>query len=256
MSDKFPPKAVANLILSLGNSGFSDILLKTLEPICRPDHLSLLHFHPEGEITYICSANTPDHPISPAQQQLYLSTYSQYDPNKSLVSSIKDEEEVLVKRLKPDEIGNGGYRQLWYREIGIMDRVSIISAADKGAYCLNLFRIEQEFSDDELDDITHLRDLLSGLMIKHSRLAGSLSNFMTREVQINHLVERLKLINAQLTPRETEVSARILLGMSSEGIALDLGIKRESVHTYRKRAYARMNISSQNELFALCLTSK
>ena len=77
---------------------------------------------------------------------------------------------------------------------------------------------------------------------------------MTRDTQIETLMERLTRIETNLTQREKEVCARILLGMSSEGIGLDLGIKMQSVLTYRKRAYARLNISSQNELFALCLS--
>ncbi len=49
------------------------------------------------------------------------------------------------------------------------------------------------------------------------------------------------------------VLARIVCGMTSEGIALDLGIGVNSVLTYRKRAYAKLRIGSQNALFALCL---
>lgn len=36
-----------------------------------------------------------------------------------------------------------------------------------------------------------------------------------------------------------------------EAIALTLGIRRNTVLTYRKRAYARLGISSQNELVRL-----
>ena len=55
----------------------------------------------------------------------------------------------------------------------------------------------------------------------------------------------------QLSPREIEVCVRIMLGITSEGIGIDLGISRNTVLTYRKRAYARLNISSQNQLFRL-----
>jgi DNA-binding CsgD family transcriptional regulator len=40
--------------------------------------------------------------------------------------------------------------------------------------------------------------------------------------------------------------------MSSDAIALELGITPNSAVTYRKRAYSRLGIASQNELFALC----
>src|SRR5262249_55197346 len=52
----------------------------------------------------------------------------------------------------------------------------------------------------------------------------------------------------ELSQRETDVCARILYGLSYYGIALDLGIGKESVMTYRKRAYKRLGIGSQREL--------
>jgi len=48
---------------------------------------------------------------------------------------------------------------------------------------------------------------------------------------------------------------RILLGYTSVGIGLDLKIAQSSVVTYRRRAYEKLDISTQNELFTLCLTA-
>lgn len=60
--------------------------------------------------------------------------------------------------------------------------------------------------------------------------------------------------DGSLSKREGEVCARILYGLSTCGIALDLGIGKESVMTYRKRAYARLRIASQRELLVWYLT--
>jgi DNA-binding CsgD family transcriptional regulator len=49
------------------------------------------------------------------------------------------------------------------------------------------------------------------------------------------------------------VSLRILSGFNSEAISMDLGISLQSTFTYRKRAYEKLDISSQNELFAIVL---
>lgn len=65
--------------------------------------------------------------------------------------------------------------------------------------------------------------------------------------------ERLRTVAPLLSPRELEVCIRIMLGVTSEGIGIDLGISRNTVLTYRKRAYARLNISSQNQLFRLVM---
>ncbi len=54
--------------------------------------------------------------------------------------------------------------------------------------------------------------------------------------------------------RETEVCAAIVQGMTSEAIALKLGISVNTVLTYRKRAYMRLGISCQNELLRFILS--
>ena len=58
---------------------------------------------------------------------------------------------------------------------------------------------------------------------------------------------------ARLTGREQEVCLRILAGFSSEAISADLDIGLQSTLTYRKRAYQKLGISSQSELFAIVL---
>ena len=56
-----------------------------------------------------------------------------------------------------------------------------------------------------------------------------------------------------LTERELDVCARLLQGMTQEGIACDLGLSLPTVKTYRNRAFSRLGIHFRNELFALAL---
>jgi DNA-binding CsgD family transcriptional regulator len=58
-----------------------------------------------------------------------------------------------------------------------------------------------------------------------------------------------------LSSREAAVCARIVTGYSNEAIALDLDLSFHSVRTYRRRAYAKLQVTSQNELFALILNN-
>ena len=53
-----------------------------------------------------------------------------------------------------------------------------------------------------------------------------------------------------LTPREAEVCASIVLGCTVLGTGQNLNISAHTVATHRKRAYSKLGISSQNELFA------
>lgn len=244
----------AELILALGGASFPPKLLEVLAPHVGISHLSLVHLEEKDSVTYVFSASDDQVNITKTMQQLYLSIYYRLDPNKEFLDHFDKDHEILLRRLQAEAITDLDYRRLWYKKMGIVDRVSILTRADKGLYCLNLFRTDREFSAAEISLLEDLSNMLSALSVRHARLSGSLSSFMTRDTQITTLMERLAHIDSSLTRRELEVCSRILLGMSSEGIALDLEIKMHSVQTYRKRAYARLGITSQNELFALCLT--
>jgi DNA-binding CsgD family transcriptional regulator len=54
----------------------------------------------------------------------------------------------------------------------------------------------------------------------------------------------------RLSPREAEVCAGIILGYSTVAIGLNLQIAFDTVATHRKRAYKKLGVCSQNELFA------
>ena len=64
---------------------------------------------------------------------------------------------------------------------------------------------------------------------------------------------RLAAVAPSLSARERDVCALIASGLTSEGIALELGVGINTVLTYRKRAYARLGISSQNELMRILM---
>ena len=66
-------------------------------------------------------------------------------------------------------------------------------------------------------------------------------------------VTRSAAIAPSLPARELDVCVSIVNGVTSEGIALALNVSIDTVFTYRKRAYARLGISSQNELVKLVL---
>lgn len=246
---------IATIVNKLGSSTFPESLLEAINQECALNHLSLVHLEERDRITYLFSASSSaDVVITKTMQQLYLSIYYRLDPNKEFLEHFSEQKTILLQRMQQQDIQDQEYRKLWYEKMGIVDRVSILTKADKGLYCLNMFRTQKPFSEHDINVLTELSSLLSALTIKQARLSGTLSSFMTRNTQIETLMDRLTKIENSLTQREREVCARILLGMNSEGIGLDLGVKMQSVLTYRKRAYARLNISSQNELFALCLT--
>ncbi len=67
------------------------------------------------------------------------------------------------------------------------------------------------------------------------------------------MLARVRRACPALTPCELNVLRGMLEGASAAEIAEQMGVKPSSVITYQKRTYARPGISSQRQLFALCL---
>jgi len=131
-----------------------------------------------------------------------------------------------------------------------------VAATDAGdRLFLNLYRLEPsgQFTAEEVATIEALAPLLAALAAKHVGMLGMLLRSRDRGDRIAALAARLHALDGRLTRRETDVLARVLLGVTSDGIALDLGVGLNTVLTYRKRAYARLGVTSQAELFSLCL---
>lgn len=68
---------------------------------------------------------------------------------------------------------------------------------------------------------------------------------------LDHLLESFG--HGLLSPREREVAIMILKGHSSESIGQHLGIAVATVKTHRQKLYAKLNLSTQQELFATFL---
>jgi len=59
----------------------------------------------------------------------------------------------------------------------------------------------------------------------------------------------------KLSPRELEVAVHIANGISTNDIAKKLGIKSNTVSTFRKKIFNKLRISSNVELFKLFLNN-
>jgi DNA-binding CsgD family transcriptional regulator len=59
----------------------------------------------------------------------------------------------------------------------------------------------------------------------------------------------------KLSPREKEVALYIANGISTNGIAKKLGIKSNTVSTFRKKIFVKLSINSNVEIFKLFLNN-
>ena len=144
----------------------------------------------------------------------------------------------------------------FYTSVGVVDKLSYIWRSGRTAYYVNLYRNVASglYTAAEVQALTSIARFLANLIRLHSaRLAVGEA---MRHSEEGDLAERLvTLLDARLTVRETMVLSRILKGLQTEGIALDLNVKPASVVTFKQRAFGKLGITTQAELFARCISA-
>ena len=187
----------------------------------------------------------------------------------------------------------GEHRARVYEAHGVAERVSVVEyESDGSVFAVNFYRHQHQraFSDRQIAAFESVAPVLLALTRKHILLSHACapsppmlwlegpggSPLAPRHDQpgphaapallaadavlgplatdaLPALRMRLMRLQAELTDRELDVCARLLQGMTHEGIASDLGLSVPTVKTYRNRAFARLGIHFRNELFARVL---
>ena len=141
------------------------------------------------------------------------------------------------------------HRARVYEAHGMAERVSIVQRQNAAIFAINFYRHDHQrpFSDGQLSNFESLAPALLSLAQKQIELTRPRQT----KRSISDWLHQLQFVAPALTKRELDVCARLLMGMTQEGIASDLGLSLPSVKTYRNRAFSRLGIHFKSELFAL-----
>ncbi|WP_207482621.1 helix-turn-helix transcriptional regulator [Arenibaculum pallidiluteum] len=246
--------ALAEAIAAIGTPRFDEAFLDGIAGLVPVDHCTISSYsQPEG-LKSVVVASRVDLSVARSLTRDYVSQYYRFDPNFAELSRVTNSRKVIFRRHDPTRLATRSYAQRFYTTVGIVDKVSYIWRSSDIAFYLNLYRTQRSgpFRQGEVSVLSRLATLLTSIVRQHCAhyiVQADISAGRTLP-----FVERLiDLASGRLTAREQAVCSRILLGYRTEGIALDLGVQPSTVITLRKRAYQKLAISSQSELFALCL---
>ncbi|PXW25507.1 helix-turn-helix transcriptional regulator [Paraburkholderia caballeronis] len=150
------------------------------------------------------------------------------------------------------DIAHEGYRNAWYSQPDVSDRLSLLlqPAADIWL-SVNLYRVRDagNFLPGEIEFVETLAPLIGHAARHHYALRGQSQMGIPQM-----MLARLRGLCPDLSKRELDALRGVLEGHTAAEIAERMGVKPSSVVTYQKRAYQRLGISSQRQLFALCVS--
>ena len=281
--------ALAPMVERVGEPGFAAGLLQDLEPVLPAASWSVYRTGHRCKPTLFLSASRGVPDTTRDCWWAYLS--GPYRSDRTWGRAFDDmplgEPATRLCHLSAADVP-GEHRARVYDAHGVSERVSVVEhESDGSVFAVNFYRHQHQrpFSDRQIGAFESVAPVLLALTRKHIQLSqrpGALPALLpalavpeaadggTRAgMQPHHAAQtlhvpqgshslpllRMRLMRLQvgLTDRELDVCARLLQGMTHEGIASDLQLGVPTVKTYRNRAFARLGIHFRNELFARVL---
>jgi len=186
---------------------------------------------------------------------VYSKLFYALDGNQNIVSNepaARHGASIVMHQQTSDDIVHEGYRAACYGNPNVYDRLSLLlQPADEIWLSVNLYRdrAHANFQPREIAFIEALAPLIGHTARHHYALHGQ------HQLGLPQLMlARVRSLCPTLAKRELDVIRGVLEGRTAAEIGEILGIKPASVVTYQKRAYQRLGISTQRQLFALCLS--
>jgi DNA-directed RNA polymerase specialized sigma24 family protein len=243
--------SVGRLIETVGTTEFETQVFEAARNAIHCEHVFAFVAAPSGNSRVLMSAVSDHLSIPRETSESYMYRYWDRDPANQPLSLGRQSETVGVRILPDEDIKDDEYRTECFTNHRLVDRLSITRRHGTQTYRINFYGGGRHgrFADSDVGHMMNSADILMSLLVKHDNAALETSE----ERLADSFHNRLSRISPKMPTRETQVCTAIMLGMTSEAIALKLGISVNTVLTYRKRAYGRLNISCQNELMRLIL---
>jgi DNA-binding CsgD family transcriptional regulator len=260
---------MGTLVSTIGCSGFASEYFRLFRDVLPIEHCTVFAFR-QGERPAALVAECTSARAGEIVRQLaheYVAGAFKRDPN---IRREVAPTTPLVYALRADEVLDADYRQHFYERPAVSHELVLLGNVRGTLFYSSFYRCRSQsaFQRDELDSVQQLGYFAMMALERHLELQRHLElesgpldmgpraeaapgdSFGSRRPALDHLREVLLAERKRLSPREAEVCAAIVLGYSTLAISLNLGISLNTVATHRKRAYSKLGICSQNELFS------
>jgi DNA-binding CsgD family transcriptional regulator len=252
-------QSITEISRCIGLAEFEQPLFQFLNEFLLIDHFAVFTYSEHSGAGHLFTKS-----IMPADEAAelakdYVTEYHQRDPHFKQTRDQDSGIDAVHPNLN-DEYDTE-YRDHFFIQHDLVDKLSITRKTDDYYIYCNFYRIGKsgKFTDEEAELFDSILPLLTNLIACHFKILRLQGNddedVPTARSLVHSVISRKIKPFDKLTARESEVCERILVGFTSTGISLDLGIAESSVNTYRRRAYEKLGIATQNELFALCISA-
>jgi len=240
---------IESAILAIGSGKFSRMLFDSLNKHLQIQQLIIYQCRTEDVQSLAIESSAHDEVGDEIQRYIrhchaHDSDRGPYRPSKSW--------DIRVSSIDSTFADGAANRTRLYDDYGLAGKLSVIKRMSDQVLALSLYRSREAGPFTAKDR--------AKLEVYQGYLAAAIHRHYCWELhQDMPLIERIKNLflvlsaSKRLSEREALVCAYVLLGYSNEAIALNLDLSFHSIVTYRRRAYAKLGVTSQSELFSIAL---
>jgi DNA-binding CsgD family transcriptional regulator len=247
---------LAAIMPEIGSRRLPSLLVRMLKSLVPFDNAVILHYR-HGEKPLIIYNDLPPLEI---KQQIDEFINGAFLIEPFYRAAVDDRVSGLnrLSDLAPNGFEKTEYYRTYFRYTEIKDEIGFIihlSADQFINISMGRLTFSQRFNRTQislLDDITEVIETLCKLQwVAENGVQQAAENKLPGQLDsaLRHFG------TAYLTDRETQVVQLFLHGHSTKSIAERLGISPETVKLHRKNSYAKLDVSSQAELFHLFIDS-
>jgi DNA-binding CsgD family transcriptional regulator len=238
---------LAHLVDCIGNEQFGPALASFLHSLCGAHHFAAFRLGRDDLREVAACCVQPEHTARDRVESYVRQGLWKNDPAMTEAQRCVEGNAPAIIHVDFSDRGYDELRPSVYPHV--RDRVLLCGRGSSGAFGLSVLRSDPHapFERDAIERLGRAAELLVAMLAKHADVSQSRPNVAQALTELSQ-IELCIAATSDLPRREAEVCARILYGLSSVGIALDLSVSEETVKTYRKRAYQRLAIGSEREL--------
>jgi DNA-binding CsgD family transcriptional regulator len=246
-------RGLGRSIDAIGNEVFPQTLVDTLKTLVDFDYSeAFAYYQSERPLCLLYTTRVAD--VDDYLKGPYL-----LDPFFKACARRVDTGLYRLRDIAPDRFYQSEYYRSYYVQTGLSDEIGYTFYLPQGvAVVISLMRWGESsrFSAREFRLLKSVAPVVVSLAQRHWHGVPELFDLETAadaSYEERALIETMvgTLFAKRITPRETQVVAQVLEGHSSDAIARDLGISVGTVRIHRRNIYAKLQISSQQELFSM-----
>lgn len=244
---------LADTLRLIGNAGFESALYDWLRRCLAPDNIVILAYR-DALPPQVLFTQSDQPQVFSHLKDTYLAGAYLLDPFHDMHLNRVMAGAYRLRDVAPDAFHRSRYFIDYYQQTTLIDEITFVAYPHRDIsinICLGRDATSaQPFTAPEIETAQRLAPVVIALAETHwATLAdpgGAPSDVAA--ALIAAIGDRHGI---RLSLRQAEVALLILRGHSTQSIGLRLGLSPQTIKVFRKQLYAKCNLTSQAELFAL-----